>query len=364
MLHYEITQNKQCIVDLNISEIADLLASSGFQSFRAKQITDWIYKKLEFDFSRMNNLPVKLRDLLTSSFNSVSLNMHSVIESKIDDVYKMRFKTYDNRLIEAVVMKRDGKGFTLCISTQIGCPIGCVFCASGANGFIRNLSAGEIVAQVLFAEKFLGEKEMENRQGKKEKLIKSILLMGMGEPLLNFDNVVTALKNISSNWGFSIGLNRIVLSSVGFIDKLKKLIELKVTPKLAISLHSSDDDIRRKIIPCEFNYSVSELVKFMSWYKKKTSKKVTVEYVLVKDLNDSETDAMKLAKLLRNSGIKVNLIPYNEVKSLNFKQVSEDRINTFMNVLTQNDIFVTLRKSRGKDILGACGQLELVTNPS
>lgn len=344
------------ITEFTLEEFKIKLCNAGFEWYRANQIFRWFYKHLlSLDNFDKINIPRRLKQYLKINFLPYNSRIQKTLESD-DGTKKLIIRLEDNNYIETVLIPQRWKNqniYTLCISIQVGCPIRCVFCASGKNGLIRNLSTSEIVEQVLIAIKITKIGNIKTRS------IQNIVIMGMGEPLVNIDNVIKALKIIHNPQGLNIGWNKITLSTIGIKGKLERLIKEKVTPNLALSLHSADDNLRRKLIPSKAIYPIPELLKDALEYKNITKKEVTIEYILLHNINDAAEDARKLASLLQNFPFKVNLIPYNLVEGFNYKTPKEQDILKFENILRQHNINTTIRKSTGNKIQAACGQLAL-----
>lgn len=333
------------IKSLKISELEELLVSILKQpKFRAKQIFDWLHKKQVSSFEDMKNIPQTLIDKLNEECFVTNLRIERKLVSKIDGTVKYLYKLNDGQCIESVLMKYK-HGNSICVSTQVGCKMGCEFCASTKAGFVRNLSASEILDQVYKTENDLNIR------------ISNIVLMGIGEPLDNYDNVVTFLNLINSPYGANISLRNISLSTCGLVDKINDLAKLKLGITLSVSLHASDDEIRDKIMPVNHKYKIRQLLDACKNYTDMTSRRISFEYALIQGENDSKEDAKKLALLLKGQLCHVNLIPVNKVKETNFNQSSRKGIIAFQNELIKNGINTTVRRTLGADISAACGQL-------
>lgn len=335
---------------LEFDELAEILASAGFRAFRAKQVWEGVYKKKIFSFSEITNLPADLRKFLSDNFE-IKTALPQRKRTSSDDTGKYLFELSDGYFIESVLLEApEGEGDelrkTLCISTQVGCAQGCRFCASTMRGFKRNLDSSEIVSQLLPFVKN-GEFEFEN-----------IVVMGMGEPLANFENAVKALYIIKDRFGF--GARRITLSTCGIADKLKELAEMKFPFRLAISLHGASNDVREKIMPVNKRFPLEVLLPAAKAFAKSNGRMITLEYILIDKVNDSFSDAKLLSDIANSLHAHVNLIPYNRVEGLDWKRPSSDRRKAFFNALKSKGVSCTLRREKGSDIEAACGQLALI----
>jgi 23S rRNA (adenine2503-C2)-methyltransferase len=330
------------IRDLSLKEIEEFIVSLGEPKFRAKQILKWIIIGIE-DFDEMTDIPKKLRDKLKENFIIKNIFIEAKQESS-DGTVKYLLRLKDGNLIEAVLM-RYSYGNSVCISTQAGCNMGCSFCASTIGGKIRDLSPGEMLGEVLAI-----SRDQNIR-------ISNIVLMGTGEPLDNFDNVLKFLELINSKEGLNIGMRHITLSTCGLVPEIKRLADLRLQLTLAISLHAPNDDKRKKIMPIANRYSMNELLEACRYYVEKTNRRITFEYALIKDINDSIEDAKELSKRLEGLLCHVNLIPVNPVSERNFERPDRKRIENFRDILESHGINTTIRRELGTDIDAACGQL-------
>ncbi|CCJ34186.1 23S rRNA (adenine(2503)-C(2))-methyltransferase RlmN [Caloramator australicus] len=330
------------IRDLSLKEIEEFIVSLGEPKFRAKQIFKWINNGIE-DFDEMTDIPKKLRDKLKENFIIKNIFIEAKQESS-DGTVKYLLRLKDGNLIEAVLM-RYSYGNSVCISTQAGCNMGCSFCASTIGGKIRDLSPGEMLGEVLAI-----SKDQNIR-------ISNIVLMGTGEPLDNFDNVLKFLELINSKEGLNIGMRHITLSTCGLVPEIKRLADLRLQLTLAISLHAPNNDKRKKIMPIANRYSMNELLEACRYYVEKTNRRITFEYALIKDINDSIEDAKELSKRLEGLLCHVNLIPVNPVSERNFERPDRKRIENFRDILESHGINTTIRRELGNDIDAACGQL-------
>lgn len=336
-------EDKINLLDLDQEDLQVMLCKMGEQKFRAKQIFQWVNKGIK-DIDEMTNIKKELRDKLKVISYICDFYIQSKLISKIDGTTKYLFKLTDSNLIESVVMHYE-HGISVCISTQVGCRMGCEFCASTKAGFCRNLSAGEILNQVLTIQKDIGKR------------INNIVLMGIGEPLDNYDNVIKFIKLVNHEDGLNIGLRHISLSTCGLIPQILKLKEENMQITLSISLHAPNDEIRKKIMPIAKLYKMDELVNTCKEYIKATNRRITFEYALVKGLNDSVKDAQELAGKLKGMICHVNLIPVNSIEEGGFVKSNKEEIDRFRRILKSRGIETTVRRELGSDINAACGQL-------
>lgn len=331
------------LLNYSLEELSLWMKNNKEQPFRAKQIYTWIYNNI-WDFNEMKNLPISLKEKLRENFIIEIPKIVQKFESKLDKTTKILFAFNDGNIIESVIMKYK-HGNSICISTQIGCRMGCTFCASTIDGRVRNLSAGEILSQILVAQHIIGER------------ISNIVLMGSGEPLDNYDNVIKFLELVNAEYGLNVGQRHITLSTCGIVPKIIKLADEGYSITLAISLHATSDEKRRTIMPIAKVYSIGQILDACDYYIEKTKRRVTFEYSLVSGINDSINDAKDLYKLIKGRQCHVNLIPVNEIKENTLKRPSDKTIRDFEKVLLDNGIEVTVRKEMGGDINAACGQL-------
>ncbi len=331
------------LLDFTPKEFSNWLKENGESAFRAKQVFSWIYKDV-WNFDDMRNIPKTLKEKLNEKFEILIPKVVRAQESLDKSTMKILLALKDGNLIECVIMKYK-HGNTICISTQVGCRMGCKFCASTIDGRVRNLTSGEILAEIMVAQKLLGER------------ISNIVLMGSGEPLDNYDNVIKFLKEVNSEDGFNIGQRHITLSTCGIVPKIYELADEGMTITLAISLHAFNDEKRKEIMPIANKYTIKEILDACKYYIDKTNRRVTFEYALVKGVNDGAEDAKALAQLLRGILCHVNLIPVNEVKENSFKRSSNKAVENFANILKDRGIEATVRREMGSDIDAACGQL-------
>jgi 23S rRNA (adenine2503-C2)-methyltransferase len=348
---------KEDIKSLSREELASRLRDLGEPAYRSDQILQWIYEKQVDSFEKMSNLSAPLRQKLTSSFE---LNAVHALKTRnaTDTTEKFLFQLRDHSLIETVLipatpgLTSSSDRHTVCVSTQVGCAYGCKFCASGLEGVKRNLTAAEIVDQVLQVQNLNGEK------------VNNIVVMGMGEPLANYDNLLRALRVINAPWGLGIGARKITVSTVGLVPRIKQLADEPMQLRLAVSLHGATDEVREKIMPVNKKHPLKELLAACDYYVNTKKRMMTFEYILIDGLNDSLEQAHKLGAIARRLRAKVNLIPYNPVEGLPWKRPERDRCKMFQHTLQSHDVTSTLRMEKGTDINAACGQLRLQTERS
>ena len=322
-------------------DLEKLLSDLGERRYKANQLALWIYDKAITRFDQMTDLSQTLREKLSSMAYVEAIKLVEAQTSEIDFSEKFLFELKDGERIETVLMLEKDR-ITVCVSTQVGCPLGCTFCATGKMGFKRNLTPGEIVDQIVAL---------------RDRRATHVVLMGMGEPFLNYDNTIKALKIINSELGLSFAAKRITVSTAGIPDGIKKLASLTAKIKLAISLNAPTDEQRNELMPINKKYPLKTLLEAVKYYTEKTKRRITFEYVLIKDFNDSQKDALELSKLVRGIPCKINLIPCNSVPDLPFEKPSDEKIVAFRDYLFPRCPTVTLRRSKGEDIQGACGQL-------
>ncbi len=333
------------IKNFHLDELKIVLTEYGFQKFRATQIFNWIYDKGIFDFNLMSNISKKDREALSKTFSIYIPEIPYILKSN-DGTIKFSIKLKDNNIVESVLIPDDDR-LTLCVSTQVGCRMGCKFCLTGKQKFIRNLEPHEIIDQVLVAKFLLLKKKIK---------ITNIVYMGMGEPLDNIENTITSLKILNDDNGFNFSNRKITISTCGIYDKFKKLSD-NFDGNLAISLHSADNEKRTFLMPVNKKYPLEKLIEHCKKYPLKNRQRITFEYILIKDVNDSINDAEKLYKILKGIKAKINLIKFNEYPGSEFKAPDDKKVEEFQRYLFNKGLTALLRKSKGKDILAACGQL-------
>jgi 23S rRNA (adenine2503-C2)-methyltransferase len=333
------------IYNYTLDKLADLFEELGQKRFRATQIFTWLYKKRVSDFASMSDVSKYFIDTLNTMFTMQLPTIHTQQISK-DGTIKVLFKLEDGNYVEAVIMKYN-YGNVLCISTQIGCNMGCSFCASGLLKKSRNLETHEMVTQLIVLEKTFSLK------------ISNIVVMGTGEPFDNYTNTMNFLTIVNCNSAFEIGARHLTVSTCGLVPKIIEFADFPLQVNLAISLHASNDKLRSSLMPISQAYSIKEIMKALRYYVNQTKRRVTFEYLLLKDINDSDQHAQELVDLVRGNLIYVNLIPYNEVPEMPYKR--SKRIDQFAEYLKNQNVDVTVRKEFGKDISAACGQLRAKT---
>ncbi len=339
--------DKRFCLDLNANDIKAWCSDKGVPSFRADQIYKWISSGV-IKTEEMTNIPKDLRSKLEEDFIFGGFEVISSLTSKIDGTRKFVYKLFDGNVIESVVM-RYKTGLSVCISSQAGCKMGCAFCASAKLGFGRSLSSGELLAQVLISQRLMDER------------IRSVVIMGIGEPFDNYDNLLGFIKLANDPDGLGLGARHITVSTCGLVPKIEEFTALNSQVNLAISLHSPDDSLRKQIMPIAKRYPLSELIPACRAYTLKTHRRITFEYSLFAGLNDSDAHAKALAKLLSGMLCNVNLIQANEFPGSDFKRPSKDRVNRFKDILNSQGINATVRREMGTDIMAACGQLRRST---
>ena len=330
------------IYNYKLSDLEDYFLSIGDKKFKARQIYDWLYIKRVKSFKEMTNIKKDLQEKLSQEFNLEFIKIKTKQTSELTNKYL--FELIDGNYIEAVLMRHD-YGNSVCVSSQVGCNMGCKFCESGRLKKVRNLEAYEIVEQILLIQDDICER------------IDSVVIMGIGEPFDNYDNIMDFIKIINNPFGINIGARHITVSTCGLIPKIEEFGNEELQVNLAISLHASNDEIRNKIMPVNKAYSINDLITCLKKYITKTNRRVTIEYVMLNSVNDSYDNAVELAKLLRGMNVYVNLIPYNETSHIEFKKSNKDTILNFYDTLKQNGINVTIRREFGGNIDAACGQL-------
>ena len=343
-------QNEKELIDLKnleYEELIEFLTSLGEKKFRAEQIFSWLLKGVT-SYDEMTNISKETKNKLNEVSFVSYMKIKQKLVSKIDGTVKYLFELNDGNCIESVVM-RYHHGITICVSSQVGCRMGCKFCASTIGGLYRNLSAGEILNQIIFAQKDLGER------------IGNVVMMGIGEPMDNYDNVITFLHNVNNEKGLNIGYRHITISTCGIVNGILKLADEGLPVNLAISLHAPNDEIRDAIMPVNKAFKIKELLNACEEYFIKTKRRISFEYSLIGGVNDSEENARELAKLILPLKAHINLIPVNKVEESGFKKGSQSEINRFLNLLTKQGVNATIRRELGSDISASCGQLRKKT---
>lgn len=340
------TNKKETKCDLksmSIDELKDWVQSVGQPAFRAKQIYQWFHVKLVGSTEEMTNLPKTLRELMDEQ-KIYGVSVVTRLESKEDGTNKFLFRLHDGNVIESVLM-RYKHGNSVCISSQVGCRMGCRFCASTIGGLVRDLSASEMLSQIYEIQKISGER------------VSNVVVMGTGEPLDNFDSLVRFIKMLTDENGLNISQRNITVSSCGLVPEIKRLADLDLAITFALSLHAPNDADRRELMPIANRYSIAEVLDACRYYFDKTGRRITFEYSLVKGQNDSPEKARELAVLIKGMNCHVNLIPVNPIKERSYERADNMSIENFKKVLESRQITVTVRRSMGRDIDAACGQL-------
>ncbi len=348
MISADSQQSKINLLDLSPAGMEDFFLSIGEKSFRAKQMMKWIYHELQTDFEGMSNFSKSLRTQL-DEIAEIAPPKITFDKTSVDGTRKFIINVSGNNAVEAIFIPESGRG-TLCVSSQVGCSLACTFCSTGTQGFNRNLKTSEIIGQVWGAAKALGHTQ-------KKRVVTNVVMMGMGEPLLNYDNVVAATNLMRDDLGFGMSNRRVTISTAGMVPQLKKL-KNDSGISLAVSLHAPNDALRNTLVPLNKKYPISELLETCkSYIDGKPKQYVTIEYTLIDHINDELDHAHQLVELLTDYPCKINLIPFNPFPGSDFKRPSGNRLHAFQKVLTQAGFVATIRKTRGDDIDAACGQL-------
>lgn len=347
----DAAQEKTELTGMTEAELTEWVKAQGMPAFRGKQIFQWIHRGA--DFEEMTNLPASLRESLSglAVAQPVSIRLHQV--SRLDGTVKFLFRLMDENCVEGVLM-RYHYGYSLCISTQVGCRMGCKFCASTLDGCVRNLTAGEMLGEILAANRFLRERGEEER-------VSHVVLMGSGEPLDNYENVIRFFRLLREENGLRLSLRNVSLSTCGLVPRMRQLAEENLPVTLCVSLHAPNDEVRRQTMPIANRYSMEEILDACRYYVEKTGRRVIFEYALVDGVNSAPAQARELAGRLRGLQCHVNLIPLNEVRERKLRGVREDTVRRFLDTLTRERISATRRREMGDDIDGACGQLRRKT---
>ncbi|MBS0605207.1 MAG: 23S rRNA (adenine(2503)-C(2))-methyltransferase RlmN [Verrucomicrobia bacterium] len=346
----------QSIHSMSLEELGKLISEEGEKPFRAKQIFHWVYEKKECDWEKMTDLNKSLRARLKDKFSLSTITQKNSEVSKDEETIKFLWELFDGKLVESVlIISKDRR--TVCVSSQVGCPARCAFCASGKEGLLRNLSASEIYEQVYQIDRFLHAK------GER---VSHVVFMGMGEPFENYDNVLKAIHLLNDPLRLNISQRRITVSTVGVVEGIRRFIKEDLSVNLVLSLHAPNQHIRKKIIPYSRKYPLEDILSAMVAFSRETKRDITYEYTLIEGINDRPEHAEELALLLKGQQCSVNLIPYNPVPGLNLNRPEKESIEEFRRILLSYDIVTTWRYTKGKDIAAACGQLALkeATAPS
>jgi 23S rRNA (adenine2503-C2)-methyltransferase len=361
----KFTPAKPSLFGETLESLKANVVASGFPAFRAKQVMEWLYKKRVDQWDAMSNLPKQFRAWLDESYILYPTN--SLLDKRSSDVtQKFLLELEDKSLIETVLIRAPQTGVgqetsrnTVCVSIQVGCAYGCKFCASGLAGFKRNLVAAEVVSQLMHICKM---EDAHTKRAKEEiASFDNIVFMGMGEPLANYDTLVQTIKILNAEWGLNFGARRITVSTSGLAPKIMQLAEEGVAVRLAISLHGATNEVRNKIMPVNKRYPLEELIPAAKAFKEKHGRMLTLEFIMIEDINDSLDQAKELTKIARELHAHVNCIPYNKVEGLEWKRPSVRRQDAFVDVLRKGGVSVTIRREKGHDINAACGQLRLKT---
>ncbi|MCR4599199.1 MAG: 23S rRNA (adenine(2503)-C(2))-methyltransferase RlmN [Acetatifactor sp.] len=338
------TEEKLDIKSLTLPELTEVLTGMGEKAFRAKQLYQWMHEKLATGYEEMTNLPASLRETLKERFWYASLDIVQVQESKIDGTRKYLFALRDGNVVESVWMQYK-HGNSVCISSQVGCRMGCRFCASTLDGLERNLTPSEMLEQIYAITRHTGQR------------VSNVVVMGTGEPLDNYDNLLQFLHLLTDENGLNISQRNVTVSTCGLVPQMKRLAKEKLQITLALSLHASNDEKRKALMPIANRYTIRELMETCEEYFQATGRRITFEYSLVGGVNDTDEDAAELSKLAAPLCCHVNLIPVNPIKERDFVSSEAKRVLAFKNKLERNKINVTIRREMGRDIDGACGQL-------
>lgn len=337
-------EEKKNLLNYSYEQLEDVVRELGEKSFRAKQLYEWMHKKLVTDFSDMTNLPKNLQGRLAKEFYIGALRLEKCQKSKIDGTRKYLWELADKNTVESVWMQYK-HGNSVCISSQVGCRMGCRFCASTVGGLVRNLTPAEMLAQVYEIQRITGER------------VSNIIVMGMGEPFDNYDNLIQFIHRITEERGLHISARNLTVSTCGLVPKIYEFADENLAVTLAVSLHAADDDTRKKMMPVADSYTVEEIVEACRYFVKKTGRRVTFEYSMVEGVNDTKEHALALCKRLLGLNCHVNLIPLNPVDGRLGSRSKRTNIENFKSTLERNRINVTTRREMGSDIDAACGQL-------
>lgn len=336
--------SKTDIRSLNFEELSKEVRKSGLPKYRTAQIYSWLYEKGVRDFSEMSNLSKDLREKLSENYEIRNCTVDTKLQSRLDETVKYLFRLSEGEYIECVVMKYK-YGYTICISTQLGCKMGCSFCASAIGGFKRHLTPSEMLSEIYTAQADLNIR------------ISHIVLMGTGEPLDNYDNVMRFLELVTDEKGLNISMRHISLSTCGVVPRIYDLADRKLGLTLSVSLHAPNDYIRSQSMPVNKKWGVDELLKACRYYTETTSRRISFEYAMIRNFNDTDECARELSQKLKGMLCHINLIPVNNVRENNYKKSSDSQLNRFKSILEKNGFTVTVRRTLGSDINASCGQL-------
>ena len=332
------------IKSLSLDELTDEMAVLGLPKYRAEQIFEWLHRKSVCTFDEMSNISKTVREELSNLYYISVANIEKKQVSCYDETVKYLFKLNDGEYVEAVLMSYH-HGYTICISTQVGCKMGCRFCASTLNGCVRNLLPSEMLDQIYRISRDTNER------------VSNVVIMGSGEPMDNYDNVIKFIELLNSERGLNISQRNITVSSCGIVPKLRELADLKLQITLAISLHAPNDELRKTMMPIANKYSIAEIMDACRYYLDKTGRRISFEYSLVKGINDTKECANELIELVKGLNCHINLIPVNPIKERDYEQSEKNSIKNFRDMLERKGINATVRREMGRDIDGACGQL-------
>lgn len=338
-------EGRYVLLGATLRQLQELIKAQGFPAFRARQLYHWMYHRCARDFSEMHNISKEFRRWLE---DNATLGHITILDERLskDGSRKFVFQLYDGRLVESVLIKEEGWN-TLCVSSQVGCAVGCTFCLTGFGGYQRQMTRAEIVSQVLTVKRLLGEDE----------LLRNLVFMGMGEPMLNLDEIIPALRVLTDPEGVAIAARRVTVSTSGIIPGIRRLGEADLGVSLAVSLNATKNSVRDVIMPINKVYPIEDLLEACRQFPLRPRRRITFEYVLLRDINDSVEDARQLARLLKGIPCKINLIPFNPDSRLPFDRPSPQRVEAFQQVLLDKHYTASIRYSKGLDIGGACGQL-------
>ena len=354
-----IDRKKRSLIELQPGELEELVLASGEPGYRARQIQTHLFRRLAVSYEEMTDLPTRLRDHLVEIAPLHCLTLSHQVTSG-DGTVKGLFSLLDGNTIESALMLynrsgSEGRRATVCVSSQVGCAVGCPFCATGSQGFIRNLTQGEIVDQVLYFSRYLRDNDDAN--GRSHAAVTNIVFMGMGEPLANYDELLGAIRTLNDRDGLALGARNMTVSTSGLPQNIRKLAGEGLQVGLAVSLHAGTDEVRNRLVPLNRKYPLAEVMNACRDYFKRSGRRVSFEYVLFRGINDSPAEARALARLIQGMNCHVNLIPANETGNRDFQPPSHETVKAFLDVLHSSHITTTIRQSRGQDIDAGCGQL-------
>ena len=330
------------IYDFTLKELEDYLISNGFKKFNATQIIEWMYEKKVYDFNKMTNLSKNLISFLCEKFYFGELKVLEVEKSSLANKYLLELE--DHNKIECVLMNHD-YGYSLCVSSQVGCNMGCAFCESGRLKKVRDLTLAELVLEIITVEKYEGKR------------ISSVVVMGIGEPFDNYNNIKRFIEVVTNNKMINIGQRHLTISTCGLVPKIYEFADLETGVNLAVSLHAPNNTIRDKIMKINKAYKIEDIMKALDYYIEKTNRRVTIEYIMLDGINDTKECALELASLVKDKLMYVNIIPYNETSHFELKRSNDFKIKSFYDILKMNNVNVTIRKEMGGNLSAACGQL-------